>query len=345
MLFKLDMARTKEDAQVTIVLLGLALGLTALLFWRQKSVDGFQTIPTAPEIKADGIIIDSSLGRITLGIDKSTDSDKIKRIIDQQTKTEVWSAGMPPSTLSDRKTYVIIYSEPRSITLPMNYDSIEQRKITFPPEYGTFIDFVKLDSETSYINALHDSGVIEVYGTRMKIDTTMLYPILANANASPGFDSIYDPVAKKTIWSKGQAAPTPEGTKELLLLSTKRVFIYLKDINAQIDSPENKANTQSQLIYPVTMTSSSGDYIDSRTVKYESVKFTPRSTVLLTYAGVGVGVIAVGALLFIAFRAFMRTASPSISLNSIPVATVVSSPNKKPNAAKPNNKGATVAAP
>ncbi len=354
--FRLGMSRSKEQVQVSLLLLGLGLALTALLMWRKKEVDGFQTTeppppPATPIVTINGYLVKSSLSQITTQLTgfspSDTDSKRKFRVIDEETKTEVWETGMSASKSSDIKRYAILSSDGTSLTLNNTAFSDFNKQ-----GFGTLIAFLKKDSDTSYINAVANTGIVEANGMRVKIDTSKMYPSIKNPSSNSPSLNVYDPINKKMIWVAGQTGDlTPEGIKEIIYYSPdNKFYMYEKDISALINSDQNKQSTDFQFIYPISITSNPDDYVDARTVKYESVKFTPRSTVLLTYGGIGVGVVAVGALLFIAFRAFTKPASPSISLNSIPVAKVVSPPPNtakqnatKPNVTKPNNKGATVA--
>lgn len=306
------MPRSKEQTRVLSLLLGLGLALTALLFWRQKQVDGFQistpgsTLGSDPiTLTADGILLKTSLKTLSEAYTKMSPSDqdskKKFKIIDEAAKAVVWETGMSASNSTDSKVYAVLMNE----SLPI---SLQQASRDFS-SVGTFLGLIKKDGENSYINVLSGSGVVEYSGFRVKLDTTKFYPTVSTSTDTASI--IYDPIAKKEIWKSGQTGTlTPDGTKELILYSTKdKKYAKMTDIDALINSDQNKQNADMQIIYPIMNRGTPDDFIDARAVKYESVKYTPQSSNLYMYAGIGIGVVAGAALLFVAVRTFTKSSN------------------------------------
>ncbi len=332
-----------------MVLLGLALALSALLVWRNmaKQADGFQgrapgPLPTAenPVVTANGFEVNTSLSKITGNLGP-TDSSRTIQIVDPSINTEVWTTGMKQSDSTEVKNYILLSSMSGPYSLPKAPNDIAQKGMELPG-IGPIVELIRKVSDSKYVNALDGTDVIPYIGILYKVNTATVYPLLNSISSASSTDSpfpwdmIVDPTNLAQFkWIKGQTqALTPEGVKELIFISNKRSFMNLKDINAIIDSAANKDSANPmQMIYPVVKVNDK--FVDARTkpITYAVQEFVTRKGVLMRYAGIGTAIVATVALLFVGIRTVMRKSdSPEI-----PMATVAPAP-MKPNNKKPVNR-------
>lgn len=294
------------------------LGLT--LYMNRNTTEGFQTTLSLP---LSGFKVLTTIDKVKTYYNSLPESDTDKaslRVVDLTKNEEISLVNLKNQEWVDRwnkenisgstqAPFLILNSSVKTITLPVFgyiHTADSQAAITFKNQientFGPILEYVKLQSNSSYINALSGTSIVELDGARYKIDTSKYYPLLSNVTDDR---NIYDSATKTLLWKKGDPIPSPSGIKEVdIINNTTKLYTDLNSINSLIVSENGSPLTTQQLLYPVRSTGNTGEYTDARTpISYTSKSFKALSggdnINIPLYAGIGAGVVVV--ILFIIY--------------------------------------------